>query len=365
MEIRSNMVEYWQTNANVIKEQDAPTHPYFRKAYTFMCQWLEGQETFTMQTSGSTGNPQSIVLTRAQLRSSAQMTAEYFGLGKGSKVLSCLNIAYIGGFMMLVRGMEAGWDLTIVEPASNPLLNLRLEQHFDFISMVPMQLIHSINSVDTCREVNATGTILLGGAPVGEELLQKLQALTVPVYQSYGMTETVSHIALRLLNQGPLTNAYTVLPHVNFGVDPRGCLWVSGNMTNNLKVQTNDLVELMGGEQFEWVGRFDNIINSGGVKISLDKMDRLISGIFHEEALENAFFCWHEPDAVLGQKLVVFVECSAVRMDEVSVFSKIRNRVRGIESPKHAYFVKFFERTPTDKIDKRLTADLYFKSING
>jgi O-succinylbenzoic acid--CoA ligase len=358
-------VTYWQTNASIIKEQEAPEHPYFKKAYALMCQWLDGQETFTMQTSGSTGTPQQIVLSRAQLSSSARMTAEYFDLKQGSKVLVCLNIEYIGGFMMLVRGMEFGWDLTIIEPSSNPLLNLHVERHFDFISMVPMQLIHSIGHKDTLPELEATGKILLGGAPVGEDLIHHLQSLPLPVYQSYGMTETVSHIALRLLNQSDSVNAYTVLPGVDFGVDVRGCLWVTGAVTNHLKVQTNDLVEQLNDHQFEWVGRFDNIINSGGVKISLDKMDREISGVFHEESWENAFFCWYEPDAVLGQKLVVFVEIPDSNLDVDSVFSKIRNRVRGIESPKHVYFVKFFSRTPSDKIDKRLTSDLYFKSING
>ncbi|MCF0058595.1 AMP-binding protein [Dyadobacter sp. CY356] len=345
----------WNTNVTLIGTQSPPEEPYFRKAYDFMTAWRNGQSEFTLHTSGSTGTPKDILVNKNQLSSSARMTGQALDLGKGTRALVCLNVSYIAGVMMLVRGMELGWELSIVEPSSNPLSEFG-DPDFDFAVMVPLQLSTILTDKNTSGHVKNLGKILLGGAPVGVQLQKQIDLLMIPVYQSYGMTETVSHVALRKLNCPEIEKDYKVLPGIEFGLDERGCLFVAGIVTNGEKIQTNDLAEITSENTFNWLGRIDNVINSGGVKIILDKVDEIVAGIFYDRGYENNFFSWFETDEFLGQKLILIVQKTDEPLSEQKLIGEIRKRISTYETPKHVYFVKEFIKTPTDKIDKRRTA---------
>ena len=353
----------WHTNASLIQTQSPPEHPYFCEAYDFMIAWLHGKEEFTLHTSGSTGTPKDILIRRSQLTSSALMTGAALDVQKGTRALVCLNIGYIAGIMMLVRGMELGWELSIIEPSSNPLLNFE-EPDFDFVAMVPLQLSTCLSDEMTGNQVNNLGKILLGGAPVGIHLQKQIDLLTVPVYQSYGMTETVSHVALRKLNGSAGENDYNVLPGITFGLDERGCLFFSGAVTNEEKIQTNDLAKITSENTFTWLGRVDNVINSGGVKIILDKVDEVVAEVLYDSGYENNFFSWFAADEKLGQKLILIIQKSEENIAVELLLDEIRKRISTYETPKHVYFVKEFIKTPTDKIDKRRTAFEIFKKIS-
>lgn len=355
----------WEINSKMMQDVHEPENAYFRKAYDFLKLWQGGQDVFTLQTSGSTGTPKLITVNRKQLSSSAAMTGKMLGLGEGTKALVCLNVDYVAGLMMLVRGMELGWELAIVEPSSNPLAGFDKNHHFDFIAMVPAQLATCLEDEKTLEKINKTGKILLGGAPISVSMLREIELLKCEVYQSYGMTETVSHVALRKLNGIISDDAYQFLPGVSFGLDTRGCLYVSGPMSNNEKIQTNDLVEITSDHTFRWLGRADNIINSGGVKIVLDKIDGIVAEVLYDQDQNVECFSWYENDEKLGQKLILIVASLSGDLDESTLLSEIRKRVSAYETPKHVYFVPQFAKTPTDKIDKRVTAELLFKSING
>lgn len=345
----------WNTNATLIQTQSPPEEPYFRKAYDFMVAWQNGQSEFTLHTSGSTGTPKDILVNRNQLKRSAQMTGEALDLGKGTRALVCLNVSYIAGIMMLVRGMELGWELSIVEPSSNPLFEFT-DPAFDFVAMVPLQLSTILADEKTNQYAQNLGKILLGGAPVGIQLQKQIDQLTIPVYQSYGMTETVSHVALRKLNCPEIENDYRVLPGIEFGLDERGCLFLGGTVTNGEKIQTNDLAEITSENTFNWLGRIDNVINSGGVKIVLDKVDEIVAEIFYDLGYKNNFFSWFEKDEKLGQKLILVVLKNGNIVSAENLLNEIRKRISTYETPKHVYFVDEFIKTPTDKIDKRRTA---------
>lgn len=344
----------WKTNSTLITTQPEPESAYAAQAYLFMKSWLRGQQEFILHTSGSTGVPKDIVVRRSQLSASATMTGAALGLGKGTRALVCLNVSYIAGVMMLVRGMELGWELTIVEPSSNPLLELE-DRTFDFVAMVPMQLTAILADEKTKPDVNGLGQILLGGAPVSLSLKKQIQDLQLPVYQSYGMTETVSHVALRKLNMPAEEHDYTILPGIDFGQDNGGCIYLSGEVTGHEKIQTNDLIEITSDRTFHWLGRFDNVINSGGVKIVLDKVDETIAEVLDLLGQTHPFFSWYQPDDILGQKLILLMEGKGADGLEEKVLSEIRKRVSGYETPKHVYFVEKFVKTPTDKIDKKAT----------
>ena len=357
--------EIWITNKSWVKIQLRPENLYFQKAYDFMQLWMSGQEEFNLATSGSTGVPKIIKVTRKQLRSSAAMTGKALNLGNGTSALVCLNVAYVAGIMMLVRGMELNWELTIIEPVSNPLLDLENELGFDFVAMVPLQLSSCLENEKTKNKVNYLGKILLGGAPVSISLLKEIAILEIPVYQSYGMTETVSHVALRKLNFPSDEGNYTILPGVVMGQDERGCLYVSGPMTNEEKIQTNDLINISSANTFAWLGRIDNVINSGGVKIILDRVDELIASVFYDKKYTASFFSWYEKDEKLGQKLILIMEKTDQHLREETVLKEIRTNVSAYETPKHVYFADQFIKTETNKIDKRRTVEMLFKTING
>jgi O-succinylbenzoic acid--CoA ligase len=352
----------WNTNTSLIQTQSPPEHRYFRQAYDFMISWLNGRQEFILHTSGSTGTPKEILMKRSQLSSSALMTGAALDLHAGTRALVCLNVSYIAGIMMLVRGMELGWELSIAEPSSNPLLEFD-NPDFDFVAMVPLQLSTCLSDEKTKNQVDNLGKILLGGAPVGIHLQKQIDQLNIPVYQSYGMTETVSHIALRKLNCPEIENDYQVLPGVTFGLDHRGCLFVSGAVTNEEKIQTNDLAEITSENTFNWIGRIDNVINSGGVKIVLDKVDEAVAAVFYDLGYENHFFSWFEEDEKLGQKLILIIQKAKENMRAEILLDEIRKRISTYETPKHVYFVEEFVKTPTDKIDKRRTAFEIFKNI--
>lgn len=350
----------WNTDTHRLTTEPTPTDPYFKTAYDFARAWLEGATEFVLTTSGSTGVPKPIVLQKSQLEASARMTGAALNLPAQTKALVCLNTAYIAGRMMLVRALVLDWKISVVEPVANPLALFEASIEFDFVAMVPLQLAACLADESTRPLVERCGKILLGGAPISRALDTEIQQLEVPVYQSYGMTETVSHVALRRVNGPERTEEYRFVGEIDFGVDGRGCLWVTGAVTNFEKIQTNDLVELKPGGTFLWLGREDSIINSGGVKIQLDKLDREMEGILLGMQVPNVFFHWFEADEKLGQKLVLFFEKEPAVVNVTELLAKFADLVTPYEVPKAVYFVRKFKSTPTAKLDKKATAQAYF-----
>lgn len=319
-----------------------------------MKSWLDGENSFSLTTSGSTGIPKVITLTRKRLEASARLTGSTLGIGAGTRALVCLNVQYIAGIMMLVRGMELDWELTIVEPSSNPLEVLN-DTAFDFVAMAPMQLAGILSNNLTRIKLDNVGKILLGGAPVSFSFQKQIEQLKPAIYLSYGMTETVSHVALRRLNGVDINEDYKILDEVVIGTDARGCLWVRGPMTEHEVVQTNDLVTIKDSRSFTWQGRADSVINSGGVKIQLDKVDRVVEQVMVDLNCSNPFFSWYQSDEKLGQKLILIVSANLADFDVGSVIATMSKYLSAYEVPKHVYFAEEFELTASGKVDKMAT----------
>jgi o-succinylbenzoate---CoA ligase len=324
---------------------------YEQKVIDFCQRWLSGQQEFILKTSGSTGEPKPIHLTRFQMESSAKLTGKTFHLEKGNKALVCLNVEYIAGIMMLVRGMVLGLDLTIIEPNSNPLENVQ-NQTFDFAAFVPLQLQNIIKNKNQVEILNKMKAIIVGGAAVNEVLEEEIQKLQVPVYSTYGMTETVSHIAIRKLNGSGKSENFHVLEGVKIGIDDRNCLNIVADASNNQLVQTNDIVEIINQSKFKLLGRYDNIINSGGVKIQLEKVEKTI-----EKFIPNKrFFAYGLPDLSLGQKLILVIELQIFDEDlKNKLIESLKNELSKYEIPKQIFTINPFSETPTGKIDKKAT----------
>ncbi len=341
-------------NINNFNNLPIPTNEYEQKVNNFCQNWLAGQKEFIIKTSGSTGEPQPITLTRNQMIASAKLTGKTFGLETGDKALVCLNIEYVAGLMMLVRGMELGLKLTIVEPIGNPFQRVE-NQTFDFYAFVPLQMQNLLENDINIKILNQAKAIIIGGAAVNEVLENKIQDLKVPVYSTYGMTETVSHIAIRRMNGVSRNNNFQVLEGVKIGLDERNCLNIIADVSNSVLIQTNDIVEILNEREFQLIGRFDNIINSGGVKIQLEKVEKLIE---NEIKILNSkrYFAFGIPDEKLGQKLVLFLEGEEINSEiKAEFFKKIQSVLPKYEVPKDIYFMKNFMETPTGKIDKKRT----------
>lgn len=326
---------------------------YEAKVLDFCRQWLNGTLAFDLHTSGSTGTPQPIQMRRRQLEASARRTCEYFDLGAGDRVLVCLNCEAVGGLMMLVRGLEQNMHLTIVEPNANPLVLVEPEATFDFASFVPLQL-RTLLDRGFAPRLNQMKVILVGGATVESTLERAIQELTVPVYHTYGMTETASHIALRRINGPDASPYYRVLPGIHAELDARGCLAIRGDVTDDQLVTTNDRVRFVEDHTFEWLGRADFTINSGGVKVQAEKVEKVLEVALAELDLPvRRAFVAGQPDERLGEQVTAFLEGEPLTEAQTQQLQTLlAGRLDRYERPRAFVAVPQFQATASGKIDR-------------
>ena len=334
---------------------DAPVNGYEAKVLDFVRQWLNGTQEFGLTTSGSTGTPTPIALRRRQLEASARRTADFFDLGPGDRALVCLNCEYIGGLMMLVRGLERNVHLTVVEPHADPFAHVAADAEFDFSAFVPLQL-KAVLAAGHAPRLNKMKALLVGGAPADATLQQELQPLTVPVWLTYGMTETCSHVALRRLNGPAASRHFRVLPGIAAGQDERGCLTLRGDVTDDQLVVTNDRVQLLDAHTFEWLGRADFVINTGGVKVPAEKIELVLDVALAELGAARRCFVAGQPDARLGQAVTAFIEGPALSAAlEKELQRLLAERLGRYEQPRQLRYVAEFQTTATGKLDRPAT----------
>ena len=333
----------------------------------FITDWHSEQQTFTLHTSGSTGTPKPIQLTRTQMEASAWLTGQTFGLQAGDSALVCLNTGYVAGVMMLVRGEVLGLDLTLVEPSANPLGRFDpATTRFDFAAFVPLQLQTMLADLNAAGMpvalpiLNGMKAILVGGAATTPALEEAIQVIKAPVFSTYGMTETVSHIAIRRLNGPNRNELFQVLPGVEVGTDERNCLHITAAATNFERIQTNDVVELIGTDSesapvcFRLLGRADSIINTGGVKVQPEAVERTIQATLAQTNLLPRLFIAGLPDERLGQRIVLFLENTVLTSDQWEAIQQaVRTELGTYAVPKAWRDVPAFAETATGKIDRR------------
>ncbi len=325
----------------------------------FCGEWLSGVERFIVSTSGSTGEPKLISITREQMALSARLTGDALNLKAGDRALVCLSPQHIAGLMMLARGLVLDLNLTIVEPSSDPFgaLDLKTSSPFDFTALVPLQLQSILAHPDHIDFLNKMKAVLVGGAPVSISLQNQIKNLHAPVYQTFGMTETVSHIALRRLNGPRAAEHYQTLPGVKVGQDDRGCLTINSAVTNFRNVITNDVVELTSETGFVWLGRIDNVINSGGVKVQAEKVEAAIEQILYELNVEHGeFFVGGLPDERYHEKVAaVFMGQRLSAETEAALKAALAKKLNKFELPKEILYLDSAAPTPSGKIDRRAT----------
>ncbi len=337
---------------SLIKEGE----PFEKEIGDFLLDWLDDNPTLQVHTSGSTGKPTAITLQKQHMANSALATGEFFGLQPGNSALLCLPATYIAGKMMLVRAMVLGLELDYISPSSHPLDGI--SKAYDFAAIVPLQL---ENSLDSLSQIV---TLIVGGAPLSEKIQTQVQVQRTQVFETYGMTETITHIALKKLNVAPQVTAglsqstveaktqksnFKALPNVTLSIDERNCLVINAPKITDDVVITNDVVALFSETEFEWLGRFDNVINSGGVKLFPEQIESKLAAV-----IPNRFFVAGLPDEKLGQKLVLIVEGT---LEEEKLLQKIRSltTLEKFEIPKKIYPIANFLQTESGKIQRHKT----------
>lgn len=328
---------------------DLPEHA--KVALTFCHAWLLGEKNFVQQTSGSTGVPKKIELSREQMQASALATGVFFNTNQTTQLLCCLSPEYIAGKMMLVRAMVWNCPIWLVEPSGNPLDRISFVP--DFVAMVPLQVEKVMQDPESLKALRRINYLIIGGAQISEKLKQDLIKNNVQAWQTYGMTETVSHIALAKINEAEL--AYETLPGVEIGQDERGALWVKSPMSGPYKIQTNDLVELKSESSFFWFGRADFVVNSGGIKLHPELLEQKAEATIQQFFPGSEYFFFGEKDEKLGEKLVLIVERRENLEESQRLLKQLRAILSQYEVPKTIYFSDSFAKTANGKINRPLT----------
>ena len=333
---------------NVLNE---PEDSWKSAIYLFLQNWFDNTKFITAQTSGSTGIPKSIRLSKQSMINSARMTNHFFELSSESVCLLCLPATYIAGKMMLVRAMASGFNLLTVEPAANPFISL--DKHIDFTAITPYQLFHSADSL----QLKIVSKIIVGGGPVTTKLESLSKNIPSEMYETYGMTETCSHIALRRFNGNDKSEFFSVLEGISIRLDDRGCLAIKAPHLLIDEIQTNDIVELKGSTSFRWLGRYDSTINSGGIKIHPELLEKKLEGL-----ISTSYFISSIPDEALENKVVLIIESDKYSPHQIDILNaQFDNVLSKYEIPKKIFFVPSFIYSNSNKILRKQTMEKALK----
>ena len=302
----------------------------------FILNWFNSDSFITVTTSGTTGSPKKIQIEKQAMVFSALSTAEFFELKAGNLVLNCLSTNYIAGKMMLIRSIVLGFEMDFVAPTSNPVENNT--KVYDFVAMVPLQVENSINELINVRK------LIIGGTKINQNLRSQLLDLPTLVYETYGMTETITHIAVKKISD----NYFSVLPNVTISTDDRNCLVIDVPRISNAKIITNDVVNIIDNSEFELLGRIDNVINSAGVKLFPEQIEIKLGN-----KIQTRFFVIGIPDDQYGEQLALVVEGNSISFND-----DFFNDLLPYEKPKFIYFVPDFLETESGKIKRKETLNL-------
>ena len=302
----------------------------------FLNEWLDGNSRLLVHTSGSTGDPKPMWVEKQRMLNSARMQCDFLGLRRGDTALLCMNLKYIGAKMVVVRAIERGLKLLAVSPSGHPLsawaalraqdvevadfsegahatVRKAREEELvapSFAAMVPMQVYNTLQVPDEARWLRGIRQLIIGGGAIDSGLETALQTCQHAVWSTYGMTETLSHIALRRLNGAEASEWYRPFEGVTVSLNSDDCLVIDAPMVHEGLLATHDRAVIRPGRGFKILGRKDNVIVSGGVKIQIEEVEKALAPHLHEP-----FVIARRPDVKFGEAVVLLTEaadCDAV-----------------------------------------------------
>jgi o-succinylbenzoate---CoA ligase len=332
---------------------DENSPPWKRAIFRFILEWLSSPDEIVQYSSGTSGKSKKLRISRQAMIESSLATGRFFNLMQGQTALLCLPVEYIAGKMMIVRAFTCGLNLLIREPTGLP--DMHETAGIDICAMVPLQVINLLNA---CQPFTPLKYLLIGGAEISTELANRVRDLSsVQVYATYGMAETCSHIALRKLTGPCCEHDYHTLPGITLKKDERDCLVISAPYLP-VPVITNDLVEFTGPGSFKWIGRYDNLINSGGIKIVPEEVEMLIA---EKTGLVCALIGL--PDTKFGHQLVLVAEKTQESVNEMDIKSALQRLLPPKIQPKEIIWIEKFPRNPAFKLDRLKITELVYTML--
>lgn len=311
----------------------------------FIEEWHNAAPYITVHTSGSTGKPKEIQLKKEFVKESARRTNDFFSIYSGSRLHSCVGADFIGGKMMAVRASLAGCDFTWEKPSNRPLGGLSVSDEITLLSVVPSQMIHILDNPDKMPLIR---NFLIGGSAITPLLRKRIAETGLRAFESYGMTETASHIALRKIESEE--GWFETLPGIDVELDSRGCLVI--RFLSGETFVTNDMAVLRSSSKFKIKGRYDNVIITGGKKLHPEDLEKRISSLF-----ESDFLISSEEDEKWGERVILIIEGSPSGRTEKEILSEVSKIVERWEVPKSVKWVDKLPRTPNGKIIRSPSLD--------
>src|SRR5699024_610766 len=320
---------------------------YLQHIGLFFQDWLNDSPLIEVQTSGSTGRPKRITVQKQRMINSAIATGHFFELPAQTTALLCMPATYIAGKLMLVRAMVLGWHLDNVQPQARPFTVTK--KQYDFGAITPYQLQHSLADLDHVKK------LIVGGGVVSDHLRAAVQQYPTAIYETYGMTETLTHIAARPINQLKQASekpAFRIMEGVSIEQDDRQCLVIKAPRVAEQPVVTNDIVSLKSDTEFQLKGRYDNIINSGGIKVQPEAVERQLAAL-----MSTRFFITSLPDDDLGEKIVLCLEGEFSTEELTALKNKIARltTLEKYKKPKSIYAIPHFIDTHSGKLSRKKT----------
>lgn len=305
----------------------------------FLERWCNKSATITLKTSGSTGTPKIIEAQKTHMLASAKRTCSFFKIEPKSVMLLCLPATYIAGQMMLVRAMVSGANLLVVSPRGN--IAEQINQPIDFAAMVPNQVLKSLKSA---QKFNQIKTLIIGGGKVGYNIVNQLSEISTTCYETFGMTETLSHIAVRKIWPDSQPN-FKAFDGVEVSSTTNNNLVITDNDLCINQMQTNDIVRIVSSKEFEWLGRTDFVINSGGIKTSPESIEQILEPLIGRQLCITS-----KPDEKLGNRIVLVVEGKTT--DITCQLDVLRQKVSRYSMPKEVIWVDLLPRNKNGKLDR-------------
>ena len=328
--------------------------PFHHQLYLFLKEWFSPSPTIRLHTSGSTGVPKEITVRKEQMLQSARMTCDFFQLKKGDRALLCLPLDYIAGKMMVVRAICAGLDLFPVTPSGHPLAETTSK--FDFAAMVPLQVYNALQSPEEKQRFSQIKRVIIGGGAIDPKLEEALKELPNALYSTYGMTETVSHIALQKINGEDASGYYTPLPGVSLKLSEEQTLIIHAPHVADETMVTNDIAEIRSDGTFRILGRKDNVINTGGIKVQVELVEKILRPF-----INGNFAITAVPHPRLGEAVVLLIE----PINNPAILKReIKQLLPRYQRPFHILVVESIPQTGSGKTDRTAAKKLAIKKVS-
>lgn len=333
---------------------ELPKRPELEELFNFLKEWFDDKPFIHVNTSGTTGAPKTLKANKKAMMSSALMTCRALDLKLGDTALLCMSLKYIGAKMMVIRSIAAGLNLIVKKASGNPLCELNCK--INFMAIVPLQAYNLLKTKEGKKALTQIDKIIIGGGAIDQNLEQELRQLPNNIYSTYGMTETLSHIALRRVSGSKASSRYMPLPSVQTGISKNQTLTIFVPGITQQQITTNDIAEIHQDGTFKILGRKDNTINTGGIKIQPEQLESKLT-----EIIDTPFAITSIPDPKLGEAITLIAEKKPTR----DMLNRIKATLGRYENPVHILTVEKIPATENGKIDRnacKKQALLHFQS---